>query len=294
MSLSGARHEITAGGYRAAVADVGAGLAGLWFDGVAITVDYPPEALPPKSAGAVLLPWPNRIRDGKYSFDGVDYQLPLSEPALLNASHGLVRWERWTVVAQDDSSVTMALDLVPQTGYPFELSMQLRYTVSADSGLTVATTVQNVGGVAAPFGAGFHPYIDLADRDLDHAELAVPAATMLVVDDRMLPVDRASVVGTPYDLRQMRPLGTLRLDHAFVDLTGRAASVRSADRLTEVWWDDAFRCVQVFTIADLTPGRSGIAIEPMTCPANAFNSAELLIRLEPGDSWAGTWGIAVR
>jgi aldose 1-epimerase len=291
MSLSGARYEITAGRYRGCIAEVGAGLAGLWHDDIAVTVDYPADSLPPKSTGTVLMPWPNRIRDGKYSFDGVDYQLPLTEPATLNASHGLVKWARWYVVSQDEASVTVAHDLVPQVGYPFELSLQIRYAVSADSGLTVQTTVRNAGRSAAPFGAGFHPYVDLGDHDLDHAELQIPASTMLVVDDRKVPVGRESVAGTPYDLRELRPIGTLRLDRAFADLTDQRAVLRLDGRVTEVWWDDAFGCVQVFTPPEITPGRKAIAIEPLTCPANAFNSEEGLVRLPPGGVWMGTWGI---
>jgi aldose 1-epimerase len=293
MALSGARYEINAGRYRAAMSEVGAGLAGLWHDDLPVTVDYPADSLPPMSSGTVMMPWPNRIRDGKYAFDGADYQLPLTEPATLNASHGLVKWSRWSVAAHDASSVTLALDLVPQRGYPFELSITIRYAVSDDSGLTVESTVRNTGRTAAPFGAGFHPYIDLGAHDLDHAELRIPAKTVLTIDARKVPVGRASVAGTPYELAELRPLGTLRLDHAFIDLTDQHAEVKIGDRSTQLWWDDAFGCVQVFTPPEITPGRRAIAIEPMTCPANAFNTGDALVTLQPGDLWSGSWGISL-
>ncbi|MEO7262477.1 MAG: aldose epimerase, partial [Jatrophihabitantaceae bacterium] len=133
MSFDGRRYEIAAGGYRAVLAEVGACLAGLWHDGSPVTVESPPDALPPKSTGAVLLPWPNRIADGRYSFDGVDYQLPLTEPARLNASHGLVKWVRWGATHHDGSSLTLAHDLAPQTGYPFELRLEISYRLDADT-----------------------------------------------------------------------------------------------------------------------------------------------------------------
>jgi aldose 1-epimerase len=291
MALSGARYSIAAGHYRGAVSDVGAGLAGLWYDDQPVTVDYPADSLPPMSSGTVLMPWPNRIRDGRYTFDGLEQQLPLTEPPTMNASHGLVKWERWLIAEQDEASVTLALDLVPQRGYPFELSMTIRYAVSDDSGLTVESSVRNVGSSAAPFGAGFHPYIDLGAHDLDHAELQIPAKTMLTVDDRKVPVGRLPVAGTPYELADLRPLGTLRLDHAFMDLTDQRAVVRVGGRSTEVWWDEKFGCVQVFTPPEITPGRRAIAIEPMSCPANAFNTGDGLVRLQPGDQWTGSWGI---
>jgi aldose 1-epimerase len=38
--------------------------------------------------------------------------------------------------------------------------------------------------------------------------------------------------------------------------------------------------------------RCAIAVEPMTCPPNAFRTGEALVRLEPGQAFAGSWGIA--
>ena len=291
MTFSGPRYEIAAGPYRATLAEVGANLAGLWHDGSPVTVDTPPDGLPPKSTGAVLLPWPNRIAGGRYSFDGVDYQLPLTEPAKLNASHGLVRFVRWTASQQDGSSVTLAHDLVPQTGYPFELRLQVSYQLLAEDGLRVQASVTNTGRSTAPFGAGFHPYLDLAGQDLDSVELMVPAGTVLDTDERQIPVGRHPVEGTPFDLRTSRPLGDLRLDHGFADLSGSAAVLRTERRAVELSWDAAFGYLQVFTPPFITPGRNAVAIEPMSCPANAFNSGEGLVRLEPGAAWTGSWGI---
>ncbi|MDQ1740918.1 MAG: aldose 1-epimerase [Pseudonocardiales bacterium] len=291
MTFDGRRYEIAAGPYRAALAEVGASLAGLWHDGSPVTVESSPEALPPKSTGAVLLPWPNRIAGGRYSFDGVDYQLPLTEPAKQNASHGLVRFVRWSATSQHRSSVTLAHDLVPQTGYPFELRLEVSYQLAAEEGLRVRATVTNTGRSAAPFGAGFHPYLDLAGHELDTAELLVPAGTVLDTDERQIPIGSHPVEGTPFDLRTSRPIGSRRLDHGFADLTGSAAVLRTEQRAVEVSWDAAYRYLQVFTPPFITPGRNAVAIEPMSCPANAFNSGEGLIRLEPGQEWTGSWGI---
>ncbi|HEX8092934.1 aldose 1-epimerase family protein [Jatrophihabitans sp.] len=291
MSFQGSRYEIDAGPYRAALAEVGAGLAGFWHDGVPVTVESPPDGLPPKSTGAVLLPWPNRIAGGRYSFDGVDYQLPLTEPAKLNASHGLVRFVRWSAGAQDRSSVTLVHDLVPQTGYPFELRLQVSYSLDAGTGLRVQAVVSNTGRSAAPFGAGFHPYLDLGGHDLDSAELLVPAAAVFDTDDHQIPTGRRPVQGTEFDFTAIRPIGSVRLDHGFAELTGSAAVLRTEQRAVEVRWDAAYRYLQVFTPPFITPGRNAVAIEPMSCPANAFNSGEGLIRLEPGDAWTGDWGI---
>ncbi|MDQ1719173.1 MAG: aldose 1-epimerase [Pseudonocardiales bacterium] len=291
MAMTGQWFDIKAGDYRAAISEVGAGLAGLWRGDRPVTSPWADGVLPPMSCGAVLLPWPNRIRDGRYSYAGSQYQLPITEPAQHNASHGLVRWVRWEVAERADHSVTLTHDLVPQTGYPFELRMHIRYALSAESGLTVSTQVTNQGRQSAPFGAGFHPYLDLDGHDLDHAELEIPAATMLLTDDRQIPVGRSSVHGTPYQLSPARPVGTLRLDNGFADLTGSKAIVKIADHTTEIWWSEEFQYLQVFTPPVQRFKRTAIAVEPMTCPADAFNSCDGLIELEAGGSWSASWGI---
>ncbi len=293
MAFSGERYRLAAGGYRAEVAEVGAALAGLWLDDDPVTVESRPEELPPKSTGAVLLPWPNRIRDGRYSFDGTDHQLPLTEPATGNASHGLVKWARWRCLNHDLASVTLVHDLVPQTGYPFEVRFTVRYALDRDGGLSVGLTATNTGKRAAPFGAGFHPYLDLAGDDLDAAELLIPAGTVLQADDRQIPVRRIPVAGTAFDFNRFRRIDGTRLDHGFADLTGRIAVLRSARRTIELSWDPAWRYLQVFTAPGVAQGRNAVALEPMSCPANAFNSGDDLIRLEPGAGWSAGWGIAV-
>lgn len=310
--IGGRRFEISGGGYRAELTEVGANLAGLWHrvsegrsdegartgatrTGAAdawepVTVDNPPDALPPKSSGAVLLPWPNRIAGGRYRFDGVDYQLPLTEPAASNATHGLARWARWTAERQSESSVTLVHDLVPQTGYPYPLRLAVTYAVGED-GLRVEVAAVNTGSAAVPFGAGCHPYLDLGGHDYDTAELLVPAAAMLDTDDRQIPTGARPVEGGPYDFRTLRPIGSLRLDQGYAELTGSVAVLRTERRTVELHWDDAYRYLQVFTPPEILPGRRAVAIEPMSCPANAFNSGEGLVRLEPGQRWAGSWGI---
>ena len=188
MAFSGELFAIAAGDYRAEIAEVGAALAGLWLADRPVTVDADPEQLPPKSSGAVLVPWPNRIRDGRYAFDGEQFQLPLTEPAAGNASHGLVKWVRWSCQDRRPAELTLVHDLVPQTGYPFELRLELRYALDPVTGLAVRLTAHNTGRRDAPFGAGFHPYLDLAGHPLDTAELLVPADTVLLTDGQQIPV----------------------------------------------------------------------------------------------------------
>jgi aldose 1-epimerase len=248
--------------------------------------------------GQVLIPWPNRLEDGSYEFDGRRHQLPLTEPERGNAIHGLVRGAQWAVAEHESHRVVVEHLLDPQPGYPFALSLRIEYSVSP-AGLRVCTTATNVGADPCPYGAGAHPYLTVGGTNVDSAILRVPARTVLRTDERGLPVGSMSVDRTDYDFRERRRIGRTRLDHAFTDL-GRdpeglarveLAGSRASPKLT-LWVDEAYTYLMVFT-GDPLPdvNRRSVAIEPMTCPPNAFRTGDGLIRLEPGESFASTWGI---
>ncbi|HEU5007692.1 MAG TPA: aldose 1-epimerase family protein [Jatrophihabitantaceae bacterium] len=295
MALTGQQFTITAGEHEATVVEVGAGLRRYTHRGADVTCTYADEVLPPKCCGAVLVPWPNRLRGGQYTFDGTAQQLAITEPSTGNAIHGLGRWERWSVRQQDASSVTLGLDIVPQTGWPFELAVEVRYALDVDAGLRVDASAHNHGRVRTPFGAGFHPYLACGPDGLDGVTVTIPADTRLLVDEVQIPTGSEPVEGTGYDLRAGRRLGDLRMDDCFTGLTfaaGRAvAEVRTAAGGAQVWCDESFGHLQAFTLDAFPGGGSGIALEPMTCAPDAFNSGAGLITLEPGASWAGSWGV---
>ena len=295
MGLTGRQFTIAAGDHEATVVEVGAGLRRYAHRGVDVTFTYGDGDLPPKGCGAVLVPWPNRLRGGKYSFDGKAYQLPLSEPPTGNAIHGLGRWARWVPVRHETSAVTLALDIVPQAGWPFEVRVEVTYALDAVGGLAVTGVARNTGTGRAPFGAGFHPYLSTRGHGIGEVTVKVPARDRIVLDEAKVPVGMQSVAGTPYDLRRGRRLGALRLDDGFAGLStagGRGAVlVRTRSGGAQVWFDETFRFVQVFTPDLVAGGQPGVAVEPMTCPADAFNSGTGLIVLTPRDSWTGSWGI---
>ena len=295
MALTGEQFEIRAGRHRATVVEVGAGLRGYRVGDTQVTPTYGDDVLPPKGCGIALFPWPNRIRDGRYTFDGVEQQLALTEPKAGNAMHGLGRWERWAPVVHTRSKVTLGLDIVPQTGYPFELRVEVSYALHAERGLTVTASARNVGTRRAPFGAGFHPYLSARGRRLDETTVKLPASTRFVVDEQQIPVGTRSVAGTPADLRRGRRLGDSRFDDGFTGLSfrdGRAvAEVRNRAGGAQLWLDEAWRYVQLFTLDELPGVGPAVAIEPMTCAPDAFNSGDGLLVLDPGTGWRGTWGV---
>src|SRR4051794_19283492 len=103
--------------------------------------------------GKVLMPWPNRVRDGRYEFGGAEHRLPVDEPDRGHALHGLALWSDWTAVDVQERAVTLELQLRPRPGYPFALRLRAGYALGAD-GLAVTLEALNVGDGPAPFGAG--------------------------------------------------------------------------------------------------------------------------------------------
>ena len=287
---SGEQFELSNGDQRAVVTEVGAGLREYSAGGRELLDGYPPDELASSGRGQLLLPWPNRIRDGAYRLDGREHRLPLNEPERGNAIHGLVRWSSWTLADRTADRVVLEHVLHPQPGYPFTLELGVEYSLS-DDGLAVSTTATNVGAESCPYGAGAHPY--LAVTAVDEAVLRLPARTVLESDERGIPVSSSPVEGE-LDFRTPRAVGNLQLDHCFTDLEREEdglARVRVDE--TTLWVDTSYSYLMVFT-GDALPEierRRSIAVEPMTCAPNAFASGDGLVVLEPGETHAAVWGI---
>jgi len=298
MSPSGEQWTIKADDHEAVVVEVGGGLRGYGVAGVDVLDGYAENELCAASAGQVLAPWPNRIRDGRYTFAGEPYQLALTEPTKHNAIHGLVNWVRWRVTHSTDDSVTLEYDLPPCPGYPWPLAVRTTWTVG-ESGLRATHSATNLSDRLCPFGFAVHPYLTLPGAAVDDLQLQVPARSRLLVDGRSLPIGEARIAGGDFDFTQPRRVGTAILDTAFGDVIrdadgGSAVTLSTVDgRGLKVWADAAFGWWQVFTADTLDPPRlrRSVAIEPMTCPPDAFRSGRDLILLEPGQTWQGTWGI---
>jgi aldose 1-epimerase len=299
ISPSGRQITIAAGDQHAVVVEVGGGLRSYSAGGRELVDGYKADEMSSSGRGQVLIPWPNRLRDGSYQFDGRQHQLPLNELEHRNAIHGLVRWATWTTAEHEPHRAVMEHVLYPQPGYPFSLGISIEYSL-LDSGLQVRTTATNLGTDPCPFGSGAHPYLTLGTATIDRLMLRVPAGTVLRSDERGLPIGTSAVNDTEYDFRKPTPIGSTTLDHAFTDLErdqdGIArVELRDPDRGTEVslWVDQSYPYVMLFG-GDPLPNvrRRSLAVEPMTCPPNAFRTGEALIRLEPGSSFNGRWGIA--
>jgi aldose 1-epimerase len=296
---------------RAVVTEVGATLRSFTIDGVEIVWGFPEDEQSTAGRGQVLAPFPNRLEDGTYQFEGVDCVAPLDEPERNNAIHGLVRWLAWKGVQQGPDAATFSCVLVPQPAYPFFVSIEISYQLN-DDGFVVTTKATNLDDIRVPFGLGFHPYFAPFGRVIDECSLFLPARRHLVLDHRLLVVGEESVVGAPKlqgaGAREGQVLfETMRgvaLDDCFFDLERDAKGCWHAwispcgplGQEFEVWADQTFKYIMCFTSDALIGAnyRHAVAIEPMTCPPNALRSGTDLIVLDPGASFVGTWGIARR
>jgi aldose 1-epimerase len=294
---TGQQWTIGHGPFEATVVEVGGGLRTLSRAGVDLVAGYAAGETCASGRGQQLMPWPNRIRNGRYTFGGSEHQLSVTEVPRGNASHGLVRWALWELVELEDDRVTVGYRLHPQPGWDHFLDLRTTYLLD-DSGLVVTTAARNVGPSAAPFGYGAHPYLAIGDTQLTDVRLRIPAETWVEVDERLLPAATHPVDGGDYDFRSAHAVDGARLDTAYTDVLRDEdgmwrCTVSAADRATTLWADESFPWLQVFTaIAEDRKGEVGIAVEPMSCPADAFNSGDALVVLAPGEEWSGVWGIS--
>ncbi|GAB3226399.1 aldose 1-epimerase family protein [Glycomyces halotolerans] len=295
MALSGEQWSIAYNDHEATIVGVGGGVRSYTHRGRQVVTTYGDEELAPGWAGHVLAPWPNRVRDGKYSYGGEEHQLPINEVHTNSALHGFAAWADWTASEVTDTSVTLECRIPARPGYPWTLLLRTRWSVGP-GGLRAAHTVSNPGTRTAPFGLGTHCYLAAGGLDrVDDATLHVPAKKKLKLDKQQIPVGQTSA-----DLAEPTVLGDRAIDDAYGQLergSDGKAEVRLADPVTGaatvVWMDESFDWVHIYTSDGLEGDRyrAAVAIEPTTCPPNALGSGEDLVELSPSEAWFGVWGI---
>ena len=298
---SGRQLRLAAGDVTATVVQVGAGLRELEVAGRPLLDGYAQDEIAAYAQGQALIPWPNRLADGRYTFAGAEHQLPLTEPDNHCAIHGLTRWLVWDVVAAEEDRAALAVTVAAQAGYPFTLRAEVDYTLTS-SGITVQTTLTNTGATALPAGHGFHPYVTVGTDRIDATHLCLPAGSRLEADDRGVPTGRrVPVQDTEYDFRESRSIGELQLDTAFADLlrdddgcTRVQFAAPDGDRHAELWLDATYEFVMAFTgdsLPDPARRRRALGLEPMTCAPNALRSGDGLRILQPGETTTSRWGL---
>jgi len=238
---------------------------------------------------ALLAPFPNRLRDGKYQLQGKEYRFPINEPARNNTLHGFVMDKPFEVA--DEGEDHIALEYIYAGGfsyYPFPFVLRVRYSMASAASFEVQMELKNTGTRSMPAGLGWHPYFQLG-APMDSISMKLPPVDRIEIDSQMIPTGER----TPFpDFQHEKKIGDTPFDNGFF-LTD--PGVRSEVRLQFedlrllYWQESVFSFLQVF----IPPDRQCIALEPMTCNIDAFNNGEGLKMLEPGESLGGNAGVVL-
>lgn len=287
-------HHPTLGHAMSLVPEQGATLTDLRFFGTNVLEGYekPEELGDTWCKSAILFPFPNRLRDGRYTWLGKDYAFPVNEAPTQTAIHGFVRYERFREVSvettEDHAEIQLQMES-PGTnpGYPFPFRLDLFFRMTLEPRLTVGFRVRNLHTTAIPVGFGWHPYFRLAPRLDDHF-MFFPACERVEIDERMLPTGKR----VPYDVfAEERLVGETTLDTCFRvrdEVSSYRLSLRAPGHSMFIEANrDGFPFFQVYT----PPWRGSVALEPMTCNIDAFRNGEGLVSLDPGATWERSFTI---
>ncbi len=288
---------LAANGFTAQVAANGATVVSLEYNSRPLVRAFDPRSPRPVFSGAILAPWPNRVIDGAYSWQGQDQQLEITEPERGHALHGLVIDTAFEIAEHRADFAQLRTVIEPSAGYPYRVQLVVEYRLEA-GGLRTFAAATNLGEGTAPFGWGSHAYLVAPGKKADEWTFTLPAGKVQLTDGaRLLPKEVVEVSGTELDFRTPKPIGDLFIDHAYTGLAAGAdglfsASITDTKGLgSQITWDEACPWVQIHTADRDDPAldRTGLAIEPMTCPPGGFNSGQDVIALAPGASHEASW-----
>ena len=295
---TGQQYSIRYGQYSAVITELGATLRKFTYQGNNVTVPFDENGIAPACAGRILVPYPNRIEDGTYTFEGKTYELPIDEHERQVAIHGYGYRAFWKLETLEESNVTLSWRAPYLPGYPFDIVVTATYTLGAD-GLSIEISAHNYGEINAPWALAIHPWLDngfngYGDEIDEHnaqCKLTIPARTHVIASERLLPQGTEPVDGTKYDLRTPTLLTEQPFDDAWTDVehaadgTVTARFERPDGMVIEVGGDETITSFQVCTGTKFPANNhpAGVAVEPQTAYANAFNTGIDLITIKPNE-----------
>lgn len=279
---------------------------GRWGSIIFTSGDWESNPVPTRSGHPILFPFPGRMRDARFTFEGKVYQLPYSDSTKQHAIHGFTPRVPWRVIAwsgdEDHASVTGQFNLrkdMPSAAacWPADFNLNITYRLYRDV-LLVEAAVENLGPGPLPFGLGYHPYFRLPGvHEPDIGGHILQANVEQVWEtEQNLPTGKRSPVSGDLDFRKPRPIGATVLDNVF---TSVKADARTGDMVELATLShpaalgslrflaaEAFRDLVLFTPAH----HQAVAIEPYSCSADAANLAAKGIDtgwriIPPGATW---------
>lgn len=274
----------------------GATVLDLVFDGKNILDHYQtPEELEVGDwcKNAILFPFPNRLKNGRYELADKVYQFPINDASTQNALHGFGYQKPFSIKnielsANEAKIICTYEDSGDHPAYPFPFICEVSFSIKNNE-FEVGLFFENKSQQRVPVGLGWHPYFMMSDK-VNDCFLQMPACRLVEVDETMIPT------GIKYDyhfFNKKRKIDRVVLDNGFEIKkdNGRAEVLVEGEYGTIKYWQATgnrlWNFVQIFT----PPNRKSIAIEPMTCNIDAFNNRDGLVLLERGEQIGGRFGV---
>jgi len=253
-----------------------------------------------KGSGArnwIMTPFANRIRNGKYFFNGEEYQMQPVPPRNY-VIHGYTSHELFEIdnVETEKEFIKVALlnkSIRPYVykGYPFSLDVRVTFILSGAK-VTINVAGKNTGCKPLPFFCGWHPYFKTSDKGIEHLILTVDAQSNILMDNNYLPLDGDETYSLINDFPKLnflsrtpqveRTINGRIIDNCFAKLKfddeGIARSfLFDPENNLEITLFQKGGVTLVFTGDTLKERkRKSLAIEPMQSLTNTFNRSELI------------------
>lgn len=291
MHNSGESIIIKTNDYEACIVTVGAGLCYLKYKQQDLVIAHDPTEIPLAHLGKILTPWPNRIANGNYIFDGKSYSLAINDRANNAAIHGLEAWVLWQIDSIYPNSCTLSTNVVPIYGYPFNILCQVTYTLSDEKGLEVSIYAKNIGKETAPYGCGSHPYLTCNNQPIEDLFFTLDSYKTYVVDENLNPKELVDSNNIGLDFSRRRQIQDTKIDHTFIPNKKHWEAILEGEKLSVTMSSDC-PFIQIYSGEKLA--RKGIAIEPMSCAPDAFNSKLGLVKLKPNQSHILSFNISAK
>jgi len=273
---------------------IGASLIELNLSGISL-IDVPgstnhPLENNPYHPSALLTPWVNRVRNGNYSFKGKNYQLPINEPALGNAIHGLLARAPFSIVGQSENSIKLEHKYEgEEPNYPFPFTFRYTYTLKDDGSIEINFEAQNTGSTAMPFACGWHPYFSFPNTTVADLAIKFHPISRFISDSQMIPLKEENLLSQSHFIFSQE-----KLDHVFRLEPKQQHVTEFIDNKHQRSLFLEQSSIQFpFLVVFQPEGYTSVAIEPMSANTDAFNTGDGLIELQPLEAFSGQIRISI-
>lgn len=236
-------------------------------------------------ASAILFPFANRIKNGKYTFDDINYTLDCNETDKNNALHGLVYDKTFEYITKkmtsDSASVVLRYENQKTSkGFPFLYEIWLTYTIN-DTSITLSVHIENKDEIAFPFTLGWHPYF--LSSKLADSTINFDSKTKFAFDNQQIISGQINFdEDMPYSLKDAT------LDDGYILATDGVQLVTPDYKMT-LKSSSKQTYLQLYTPNDA----NSIAIEPMTGACDSYNNEIGLQVLHPNQNFNIEWTVSI-